>query len=161
MSLSRVGSKFASWRPTGRHMAGRQVAFVAFLIMAICIPSSHSFSTSSHLGRVFGRHSQVLPPPSRRMRGPRTGLAGIKLDSRDDPLAAEWSALPQVDRAQAIRIAAGAALTGGGLRASAVVTKGDAGPETPRSAANIESWAALPVWPVWPTFASPTGGRVR
>ena len=62
-----------------------------------------------------------------------------------------WLPLPHVDRASAIKTAAGLA-TALALPSTPVI---------PRSAAAIDEWPAIPVWPVWPTPASPMGGRVR
>ena len=69
--------------------------------------------------------------------------------------------LTHVDRAAAVRtaVAAGSALI---LPPPAARAAGlPPGPANPRVAASIDSWAAIPVWPAWPTPSSPTGGRVR
>jgi redox-sensitive bicupin YhaK (pirin superfamily) len=70
----------------------------------------------------------------------------------------DWRALPHIDRGQVVRSAA-AAVFAPALVTRAAVPPG--GPVQPRSAASIDAWAAIPVWPAWPTPTSPTGGRVR
>ena len=88
----------------------------------------------------------------------------------------EWRELPHVDR----RTAAGL-LFSGAAPASAMgpvvgAISEDAahkerervfqpmvppgGPQSPRTAKQIDNWPAIPVWPAWPTPTSPTGGRV-
>ena len=77
----------------------------------------------------------------------------------------DWRALPHVDRASAIRTAAAAAATYSGLlrapKNGIAIEVPSGGPAMPRTAQSIDSWAAIPVWPAWPTPTSPTGGRVR
>ncbi len=111
-------------------------------------------------------------------------LAGSGGGGGDGEQGQDWRALPHVDRGQAIRIAAGAiggAIVGGAIADDAIVggaigaIVGGAAPSgasssalptaaapavrsappSPRSAASIDGWTALPVWPVWPTPASP------
>jgi hypothetical protein len=79
-------------------------------------------------------------------------------------LRIDWRPLPHVhvDRASALRtaVAAGSSLLLPSA-SQAVIGLPPGGPANPRVAASIDSWAAVPVWPAWPTPTSPFGGRVR
>ena len=72
----------------------------------------------------------------------------------------EWRSLPHVDRASALKTAAAAAF-GGAPALARAFDMPPGRPAAPRTAAAIDSWGAIPVWPAWPTPTSPIGGRVR
>jgi hypothetical protein len=125
-------------------------ALVLICILAVCISTSHSLCIAPYF---HIRHAYF----SKSSRSYGCTMSG----SADE----RWSALPHVDRKQAIRIAVTTALTGNVLNSDEVLAVFNVaegiGSVRPRSASSIDGWAAIPVWPSWPTPTSPTGGRVR
>jgi len=154
--------------PMGPHLAGTCLV----LMVGVWLPSGNAFNINAPLARRAWCRAACVP---RQLAG--GGGDEPRQDWRELPHVDRGQAIRIAAGAIGGAIVGGAiaddALVGGAIGAivggaapagagASALPKGTAGqpavrkaPPSPRSAASIDGWTALPVWPVWPTPASP------